>query len=87
MSDTSILSQSTSGFPAPVPHPEPVACKVRRAREALSEALEALVSVQDEISRKPGTRPERTPEWWLGYLQGLSSYLLLTLEDQDAVNR
>lgn len=68
---------------SPVPHPEPASCKTTRARAALTEALERLALIGGEISAAPGTRPERRPEWWLGHLQGLAGYLLLTLEEAD----
>lgn len=71
----------------PIPHPEPAVCRVNRARDTLSEALDTLRSVQHELSRAPGTRPERTHEWWLGHLQMLSAYLLVVMEDKDAATR
>lgn len=69
------------------PHGQPVSCKVRRARETCSEILQELASIQDELSSQPGTSPTRRYEYWLGVMQGLTGYLLLTLEEQDAARR
>lgn len=68
----------------PVPHPRPARCRTLRAREACSEALSVLASIQEDLSVVPGTKPERRPEWWLGHLQFLMGNLLLTLEEEDA---
>lgn len=65
--------------------PHPAACKVSRAREACSEALAELRLLQGELSGDPQLRgPSRTWQYWTGLLQGLTAYLLFTLEEQDA---
>lgn len=69
----------------PCPHPEPVACKVDRAREACSEALAELAGM--DLSNAPGTDPRRTYTFWEGMLETHLGYLLLTLEEQDAATR
>lgn len=69
----------------PLPHPEPAVCRVRRAREACSETLMDIAGL--DLSMKPGTPPCRTPDYWLGVLQGVTAYLLITMEEADAATR
>jgi hypothetical protein len=71
----------------PLPHPEPARCKVARAREACSEALSHIASVEADLSTLAGTKPELRYEFWLHHLRVLAGYLLLTLEDEDARQR
>ena len=69
----------------PVPHGRSAGSAVRRARERLEEDLRYLAKIEDELSSKPGTTPERNPEFWLGLLRGTAAYLLWTLREQDKV--
>lgn len=70
---------------APVPHGRSAGSTVRRARERLEEDLRHLAEIEDELSTRPGTQPERHPDFWLGLLRGTASYLLWTLREQDKV--
>lgn len=65
--------------------PHPAACKVSRARDACSEALAELSLLEGKLSGDPGLRGlSCTWQYWTGLLQGLTAYLLVTLEEQDA---
>jgi hypothetical protein len=70
--------------PNPLPHPEPQRDKVARAREACSEALSFIASIEEELSVSPGTKPERRYEFWLHHLRFLTGYLVMTMEENDA---
>jgi hypothetical protein len=72
-------------YATPVPHGRSAGSAVRRARERLEEDLRYLAKIEDELSSKPGTTPERNPEFWLGLLRGTAAYLLWTLREQDKV--
>ena len=72
-----------TGRSFPVPHPEPAACRVLRARTRMREELDYLAGIQHELSVRPGTPPERRSEYWLGLISGTVAYLLWALDAQD----
>ena len=67
----------------PVPHGRSAGSTVRRARDLLEEDLRHLAEIEHELSSRPGTPPERHPDFWLGLLRGTAAYLLWTLREQD----
>jgi hypothetical protein len=71
----------------PCPHPQPAHHRVLRARQRCSEELDHIAEIRDDISLEPGTPPERRPEYWLDHLRVNLGWLLLTLEDEDAIRR
>lgn len=75
----------------PLPHPAPPRNRVVRAVGACDEALAHIVAIQDDLSFRPGTKPELRPEFWLHHLVLLTGYLTMVvqgyLEDEDARQR
>lgn len=68
-----------------LPHPQPVTCRVRRARARMREELAYLAGIEHELSARAGTPPERRSEYWLGIISGTAAYLLWTLDTEEEV--
>ena len=82
--DVSMVTEGAGGdIPAHTPQGRPASCAVSRARSRLEEELRYLASIEEELSTRPGTKPERHPDFWLGLLRGTAAYLLWTLREQD----
>lgn len=66
-----------------IPHSQPAACRVLRARSRLREELACLAGIEHELSVRPGSPPERRSEYWLGLISGTAAYLLWALDAED----
>ena len=85
MPETTHVQHTTPSKPClPCPQPQPARHRVLRARERCAEELAHIAKIRDEISLRPGTKPELRPEWWLDHLRVYVGWLLLALEDEDA---